>query len=53
VRFTPIYKLLKDLFSSQCGISNTPPHAETAQLVRGIILFKGGPIAGGPTTMLG
>jgi len=44
VRFAPIYKLLKGLISSRCGISNTTPHAETAQLVRETILFKDGPI---------
>jgi len=40
-----IYKLLKDLIFSQCRISNTTPHAKTAQLVRETILFKDGPIA--------
>jgi len=29
------------------------PHAETGQLVHETILFKDGPIAGGPTTVLG
>jgi len=48
VRFFYIYKLLKGLISSRCGISNTSPHVETAQLNRETILFKGGPIAGGP-----
>jgi len=45
VRFTLIYKLLKGLISSQGGISNTPPHVETAQLVGGTIVFKDGLIA--------
>jgi len=45
VRFASIYKLLKGFISSRCGISNTPPHAETVQLKRETILFKGGPIA--------
>ena len=48
MRFAPIYKLLKGLISSRCGISNTLPHSETAQLVHETILFKGGPIVGGP-----
>jgi len=50
VRFALIYKLF---ISSRCRISNTPPHSETTQFVRGTILFKDGPIAGGPTTVLG
>jgi len=29
------------------------PHTETAQLVRDTILFKGGPIASDPITVLG
>jgi len=44
----PHYKLLKDIILVD---ANTLPHAETAQLVCGTILFKGDLIAGGPTTI--